>query len=312
MAELTAEEMVREVQALAKQGDFHGAGKMREQLLAAYPMAIREVVAAAEIIDAEKAVQMDNDHVKLWHELYAPLSQEERNSLFYSTRPAKIAAGKLLFAQGRPSNRLFLIDRGEVTLFHSKGDERHLIGRLTTGEIAGQEGILDITYPTFSAVCQSEVELRYLDRAIVAGWEESFPGLRDKLVDFCSRKSRSAEFQQERGFEMRAYKRLPMEGRITAYILGADGTRTRNAFKGFLQDISRGGISFAIRCSKRETAQALLGRMLDLELEQGDAPGLFRGRIVRVGFHLYNDYSVHVELGEVLAGGVVERMVATQ
>ena len=65
-------------------------------------------------------------------------------------------------------------------------------------------------------------------------------------------------------------------------------------------DLSRNGACFEIHCPRAETAQALLGRLVDIELEP-EADGqngrmVLHGTIVKVGILLHNDFTIHVRL----------------
>lgn len=291
------EAMAAEIERLAHADNFAEAEQLREQLLADHPMALAQIISTGELIEELKAKNVDTSHLERWQELYGDLSQEEINCLYYSGKGATVAGGKLLLSQGKINNRLFFIESGQVTLFHVKGEDRHLVGQLRGGDILGEESFLDISNSTFSAGCQSEVKLRYLEKATVMGWEKKFPGLKNKLSEFCQAHGKSREILLARKIEKRGFARLPVEGRVNAHVLKPDGTRTGHHFRGMLQDISRSGMNFDIRCSKNETAQALLGRLLDVEFEQDGTPisaDKFVGRVVRVGFQLHAEYSVHL------------------
>lgn len=310
-AEPTAEVMAQEIERLAVSGEFMKAVKMREQLLESHPMALSQIVASAEIIENEKGAQMDQGHVEIWDDLYGSLSQEERNCLFYATRPAVITEGKLLFAQGKPNKRLFFIDSGRITLYHKKGEERHFIGQLSVGDILGEDALLDITFATYAAGCQTDVRLRYLVDSSMENWDKQCPGLRERLIDYCLKKGRTSTLLREQGIDKRMYARHPAEGRVIAHILNNQKERTNKGFKGFIQDFSQNGLNFDIRLSKRATAQALLGRVIELEIEGLNPPIYLVGRIVRLGFHLHGDYSVHVKLDRVLPESVLQTIISS-
>ena len=81
-------------------------------------------------------------------------------------------------------------------------------------------------------------------------------------------------------------------------VLRKDGSPGDNRFKGGLSDISRSGLCFDIKCSRQETARALLAAEVELSLifdGREDTPVKLQGQITKVGFHLHNDYSVHVK-----------------
>ncbi len=300
LAQKTPEEMLEEIERLAVAGDFNGAERLREQLMEVHSLAVSEIVGAAEIIDEQKSIQIDGNHMRMWQDLYNPLSKEERNCLFYSTKTAKISSGKLLFSQGKSNTRLFFIESGTVTLFHTKGGDNSLIGRLGEGDMAGEEAIVDITNPTLSAVCQTEVNVRYLDTAQMPSWEKQCPGLAARLRDFCTEKSLGRRRMQAQEIEKRGQERYALEGRVISTLFDGNGQPTENSFKGFIQDISTGGMSFEIRCSNQQTARALLGRTLGLEIEGKELARPLTCEVVRVGFLLHNEYSVHVRFTEPL------------
>lgn len=128
-----------EIKKLAKGGDFAGAQHLREVLLASHPLALAAIIASGEAIEAAMSLQIDKDHLAIWDKLYSTLSQEEQNCLFYATKGATVDTGKIMIRQGKPIQRLLFIDNGRVTLFHSKGDERILLGQLSRGDILGEE-----------------------------------------------------------------------------------------------------------------------------------------------------------------------------
>ena len=293
--------MLEEIERFAVAGDFSNAERLREQLMELHSLAVTEIVAAAEVIDEQKSIQIDGSHMRIWKELYDPLSKEERNCLFYTSKAAKISPGKLLFSQGKSNNRLFFIDSGTVTLFHTKDGDNSLIGRLGEGDIAGEEAIVDITNSTLSAACQTPVDLRYLNVSMVSSWDKQCPGLVDKVKDFCMKKSLERRKIQTQDIEKRGPERHPLEGRLISTLFDASGQPTENSFRGFMQDISVGGMSFEIRCSNQQTARALLGRTLGLEIEGKELPRPLTCEVVRVGFQMHNEYSVHVRFTELLS-----------
>lgn len=294
------EMMELEITKLAKAGDFSNAEKLRNVLLANHPMALSSIIATGEIIEAEKSLGIDKNHLAIWDNLYTKLSQEEQNCLFYATKSASVASNKIMIRQGKPVARLLFIDNGRVTLFHSKGDERILLGQLSRGDVLGEETFFNLSNPTFSAGAQTEVRLRYLDKTATRDWDEHYPGLYQKLADYCSQNSRASQLQQQKNIEKRLFPRQKAECKLTAYVLGEDGGRSGESFRGSIVDLSRSGTCFEIHCPRAETAQALLGRIIDLELEpEGQVSNgrmILQGIIVKVGILMHNDFTIHVRL----------------
>lgn len=296
----SAETLAKEIKQLAESGDFRKAEELREYLLAQHPMALSAIISTAEIIEEQMTLRIDHDHLAIWDMLYSGLSKEETNTLFYATKSATIATGKLIIRQGKLVSRLMFIDSGRVTLFHQKGDERFLLGQLSRGDIIGEETFFNLSTPTFSAGAQTELRLRYLDSKAIKGWEEKQPGLYQKLADYCIRNCRANSLLQQKKIEKRAYPRVKAECKVLAHVLDDEGGRIGESIRGSLIDFSQLGVSFDIHCSRLETAQALLGRNLELECEFAEGGSgnihIFKGTIVKVGILMHNDYSIHVRL----------------
>lgn len=296
----SADSVAGEIVQLAKSGDFQKAEQLREYLLDRYPMALSAIISTADSIEEQKTLRIDKDHLAIWDALYGGLSTEEKNCLFYATKSATIATGKLIIRQGKPVSRLLFIDSGRVSLFHQKGNDRLLIGQLSRGDVLGEETFFNLSTPTFSAGAQTELRLRYLDMKATGAWQEKQPGLLQKLADYCLRNGRANLLLQQKNIEKRTCPRVKAECKLIAHILADHGGRSGESIRGSLIDLSRVGMSFDIHCSRLETAQALLGRSLDLEC--GFAAGgsgkvhIFQGTIVKVGILMHNDYSIHVQL----------------
>jgi len=292
--------LAKEITRLARGGDFSGAEKLRSTLLASHPMALSAIISTGEVIEEEKNLRIDKDHLAIWEKLYRTLTPEEQNCLFYATKKATVASGKVMLRQGKIVPRLLFIDSGRVTLFHSRGDDRILLGQLSRGDVLGEETFFSHSNPTFSAGAQTEVQLRYLDKSATGSWEEQQPGLYQKLADYCQQNCRAGLLMNQKNIEKRRFKRKRSESKVTAFVLGTDGGRGDENFRGSLMDLSRNGACFEIHCPRAETAQALLGRLVDIELEP-EADGqngrmVLQGTIVKVGILLHNDFTIHVRL----------------
>lgn len=301
-----SEALARKIKMLASQGAFAEADALREELLRSAPTAISLIVSTGEFIEEEKTKHLDGDHLALWRDLYDSLSEEEANNLFYRLKEDRIPAGKILFLQGKPNNRLFFVEEGGVTLFYRTAEQNISITPVERGSMLGGETFFGISFCTFSAATQSTVHLRHLSRNDTADWPEHQPGLYNKLSDFYRKTGKAEQAFSQKVLERRSLSRFPMEAVATAVILDRLGNRTVSYFKGAVADLSRTGICFSMKCSRQETARALLGRQLELSLAlpgQDDRTFRSRGTIVKVSFLLHNDYHVHVKLAETIDEG---------
>jgi CRP-like cAMP-binding protein len=309
----TAEEILAEIETAIGQGNITQAEELRKALLATYPMALVEVIKSAELIENEKLARIDKDHLATWDTLYASLSNEEKNNLYYNLIQVVIPPGKVILAQGGFNTRLFFIDSGKVLIYLPRGDKQTVIAELGKGDILGEYTFTIISLCSATAVSNSEVHLRYLASAAADSWELDSPGLYSKLIDFCIRKGRVDEIIRRKRLEKRTNERYPVAGQAAATLLTQDGKKTETNFRGALTDLSVTGACFMVKISKKSTARALLARHIVLSFSfSGEDSGLnfsAVGKITGVSFHLYNDYSIHVRFVKQLQNEQVQRIV---
>ena len=295
----SGDDLAQKIRSLAATGAFAEADAVREQLLRSHPGAINLIVSTGEYIEEEKTKRLDSEHLTLWQDLYDELSEEETNVLFYHLKQEQIPPGKVIFFQGKPNNRLFFVEGGEVTLFYRSAAKNVVLATVGKGAIIGEDTFFGISFCTFSAATRSEVFLRHLGRGDIADWPDSQPGLFDKLRDWSHRVGTAEEAVKQKNLERRTHPRFPLTAVATAVILDRDGAATASYFKGAVVDLSRSGICFSMKCSKKETARALLGRHIQISLTREDRQEPLlqaRGVIVKLSFLLHNDYHVHVKL----------------
>ena len=173
--------------------------------------------------------------------------------------------------------------------------------KLQKGDILGEDTFFEIALSSLSAGTLTEVGLRYLERKEVLTWQDKIPGLYEKLGNYCQEYGKHDEASSHEDLDRRTSFRYTVSGVATAHILDQQSKKTSAYFKGGIVDISRIGICFTMKCSKPETARALLSRKLDLSIaftEDEDNPFAARGTIVKVTFHLHTDYTVHVNLDQ--------------
>lgn len=297
---MSSQDLADRIKEAALNGDFKKADSLREELIRTDSMNLTLIVSTGDIIEKEKTKLLDKDHLAIWQDLYEGCTDEETNGLFYSLQPAVIETNKLLQVQGKISNRLFFIDSGKVVLFYRKDDKNKIAVQLGRGDIIGEESFFEISLCPLSAATQSEVKLYSLTRDAAEQWAIPFPGMYEKLGDFCRKTGKSKEAIRQKELDRRSTTRYPVSGMASAVILEKSGQPSDTNFKGGLSDISRTGLCFDIKCSKQETARMMLAQNVSLSLNFDDLEGeplKLQGQITKVSFHLHNDYSVHVKLG---------------
>jgi CRP-like cAMP-binding protein len=121
-----------------------------------------------------------------------PLFQEltpEQNSL---VRPLFSAcyetAGSVLFEQGEPAERLYLIIEGEVIIrFKPEDGPAILIARVRAGGVAGWSAVLGNPFYTSSAACTTDCQTLYARGQDLRTFCEQYPDLGSLLVDRLAR-----------------------------------------------------------------------------------------------------------------------------
>lgn len=293
-----AKQLFAKIEEHAKKSEFTTAEALRKKLIETVPDALSEIIKSDAIIEEAKTAALDKDHLAIWQDLYQDLSEEETNCLFFSLKKIVVPPKKRILAHGALNTKLFLIERGQVTVFYPKKDKNIVIAQLGRGEMLGEYTFTTISLCSASVVSNNEVQLRYLDNSLTDSWHEKQPALYDKLLKFCQQHGKVEQILQKKELEKRTNRRYGIKGVVAATVLDKQGKKTSSNFRGSLSNISVVGSCFDIHCSKKETAKALLARHIHLtfEIEVNGNPNRFVaiGKIVRVSFHLHSDYSVHV------------------
>ncbi len=284
----------------AKMRQFVQAEKLREWLIEIDPLALTEIIQAAEIIESEKTSSIDKEHLETWSGLYDVLTTEEFNALYYSFESKQYAAEEVIIKQGTIRPSLFFINSGRVKLYFKEDDSETLVKVADRGEVLGATSFFSASVWTINAAALGYTEVSILDYEKIVEWHKDYPALESKLNDFCMRFEGSKDFFQKTGKDRRADERVALTGRITAIVLDRYGKETGIVSKGDLTDISIGGTSFFLHISQKRNARLLLGRNVRVVFptESMSSGKLFRkeGVIVAVFSHrvMQNEYSAHV------------------
>lgn len=289
-----------EITSLAKAKKFKEAEAAREKLMEISPTSLTESIQMAGIIEEEKTLGLDKDHLATWDSLYKDLDEEETNCLFYSLKPVVVPPKKKILTQGKLNTRLYFIDKGTVSIVHRfKNGENKIVAQLGRGDMLGEYTFITISVCSASVVTNSEVTLRYLESEATDTWHSDQPSLFRKLTRYCTMYGQIKAIETRQKKEEEGAETFNIDGVVTAFPLNKDGQKSESYFKGGLTEITTGGCFFEIRSSKRKTARALLMRNLSmtLALDRSDNGPVLEavGKVVRVTFHMHNDYTVCVE-----------------
>lgn len=288
----------------AKEKRFPEAEKLRERLLEVDSMALNEIISSAEIIEEEKTQSLDSIHMEIWSKLYGPLSNEEKNTLFFAMREATLESNKPVFVQGNMNSNLYFINSGELKEIYKQKEGVVLLSALRSGQIAGQDNFFSNSVCTTSLVTATRVKLNYLAKDALAGWKKEFPNLEHLLETFCKGFTGPTELLKQKKMDRRSLKRVKISGIGQVNILNKAGVPMAKSFKGELSDISVGGLSLEVRITKEETARLLLGRRINIKYSFSQSiPAINidqNGIIVGVYAYPFEDYSIHVKFDQML------------
>lgn len=280
----------------ANQRDFDRAEVLRLKLITVDDMALTEIIGAAEVIEAARSAAVDSSYHEQWQDLCHGLSEEENNGLYFALKETSFNPGKVFIEQGKLNERLFFISQGQANIVCQQGERQFLFRDLKPGDIVGEDTFFGISISTISVVCQSPVTVKYLERKSMEGWQESLPGLEEKLMSYSLSHRSIDHAEAAKKMERRQDKRFPLEGAVTAQLQNLKGQDVGVSFRGVLDDVSLGGVCFYIKTSQQSTARMLLGRPVCLSFSWINLGLYLRGVIVSSKHHHGNDYTIHVKL----------------
>lgn len=291
--------------------DFKTAEALKRKLCETNPMALFEIIKADEIIEKEKSGYLYQEHLLIWADLYERLMSDEVCALYSEMKKAEYNTSDVIFAQGYLNNRLYFIDQGYVKMTCQQKDKEVLLKTTGPGGIFGAETFFSVSVCTASLITLSQVKLSFLEKDILAAWQNEFPGLVSVLNDYCLK----AAIQDRIGINRRYYRRIRISGKIIFQLLNHWGKPAGKPFRGMLSDISAGGLSFLIRTLNKKNPPLLLGRKLAVKFILPADSDCFeiseRGTIIGVIDRLSDNYSVHIKFDEVLDARVAHAIDQT-
>ena len=300
----------------AKNGDFSKADSLRQRLIEVDPMALTEITKSGEIIEEKKSDLLDQRHLKRWSKLYATLTAEETNALFYSLSKATYKSDEYILRQGELNSNLYFIEKGQLTVFYRQGNMEMLLKRFGPGDIAGEDTFLPLSVCTTSLITLTDVELYFLNRDILLSLSDKVPVLEIKLERYCLGREKINQIITKKRLDRRLHKRVKVSGKLVFYSLDAFGKSSGKAFRGDLVDISSGGVSFLITATQKGALRQLLGRDLGLRfiLSMLSPPQKIarKGRVVALVDQSMKTCSVHIQFEKILDPQLIEEVERSQ
>ena len=126
--------------------------------------------------------------------LFAALDAEAAAALRSSMVEVKAKKGAVIFEEGEPGDRLYVITTGKVTLGHKAKDGREtLLGVLGPGEMFGELSLFDPGTRTATADALTDVKLLGLSSDSLRPWLTGRPEVSLKLLQALAQRLRRTE-----------------------------------------------------------------------------------------------------------------------
>ena len=104
------------------------------------------------------------------------------------------ARRQIVFAEGEPADRLYIIISGKVKISHHRPDGReHLLAIMGPSDIFGELAVFDPGPRTASATALTELRAVSLDRDTLRGWMADRPEVAEQLLRLLARRVRRTD-----------------------------------------------------------------------------------------------------------------------
>jgi len=122
--------------------------------------------------------------MKKWHlesPLFSALSEEERRTISSEMQPEDYRKGETIFAEGTPSQAMYVVESGWVSIISETDGRKSILANLGPGSVLGEMAFFgDRPYST-SAEAASEVTVWVLTKPAFAELIASEPSIGVKL-----------------------------------------------------------------------------------------------------------------------------------
>jgi CRP/FNR family cyclic AMP-dependent transcriptional regulator len=132
-----------------------------------------------------------DDDVVLSAPLFANMDSEQTRALQASMTRIEMARGEVLFHEGEPGDRLYVIAHGKIKLGRRSSDGReNLLAVLGPGEMFGELSLFDPGPRTATASVVADARLLELGHQDLIDWLQSSPTVAKHLLEALARRLR--------------------------------------------------------------------------------------------------------------------------
>jgi hypothetical protein len=157
------------------------------------------------------------------------------------------------------------------------------------------------------------VHLQVLDHKIFLKIADEFPGIEEKLRQYCCKYAEVPALLKMSGDDRREYPRFSLTLFTQNVLFDPYGNKGKRSFRGELVDISRNGLAFIVKVSTRDNAKLMLGRQIVSEIRGigDDVVTECSGIIVGVKYHnvIAKDFTVHVKLSQKIEDAAFSKII---
>ena len=123
--------------------------------------------------------------------LFAALDDDAANALRSSMVDQRLAKGDVLFSEGEPGEKLYLIESGKIKLSHTASDGREsIIAVLGAGEMLGELSLFDPGPRTATAIAVTNTKVFSMSHEALLPWLVGRPDLAVSLLAALARRLR--------------------------------------------------------------------------------------------------------------------------
>ncbi|BBX64066.1 Crp/Fnr family transcriptional regulator [Mycobacterium saskatchewanense] len=115
-------------------------------------------------------------------------------ALIEQLHPAEFAAGEMIFAEGDPGDRVFIIVAGKVKIsLRGPSGRTNLRAIMGPTDVFGELAVFDAGPRTCTATAITDVRTMWLDRATLRAWMTERPTIAEQLLQVLSRRLRNTD-----------------------------------------------------------------------------------------------------------------------
>jgi CRP-like cAMP-binding protein len=134
---------------------------------------------------------VDDTTVVLSAPLFADMDDEQTRTLLESMVPVELSRGDVLFREGEPGDRLYVIAQGKIKLGRRSSDGReNLLSILGPGEMFGELSLFDPGPRTATASSVSDSLVYELRHQALVAWVNAHPKVATHLLGALARRLR--------------------------------------------------------------------------------------------------------------------------